>query len=338
VITNVPFSVLVADDDDVSRKRLESVLRKHHYTVVSARDGQEAWDALEQPDAPRLTILDWMMPGMDGAEICRRLRATKREPYTYVMLLTGKDAKADLVEGLESGADDYLTKPFNTQELEVRLRAGRRIVELQRELITAREEMRYLAMHDRLTTLYNRTAMDEVLTREVGRSLRSGAPLSVAMIDLDFFKKVNDTFGHAGGDAVLQQAAQRFKHAARVYDVVGRFGGEEFCAVFPACDAEGASVVAERFRAALEASPVMFGKHSIPVTCSVGVCTALVGHEFDARALLVSADRGLYDAKHSGRNRVVSTKVDVSSDAVTSPPQSDSMRPLSNEMSLALSV
>lgn len=316
-----PFRVLVADDDDISRKRLEAVLRKRGYAVVSARDGREAWDALLERDAPRLAILDWMMPHLDGAEICRKLRADKREPYVYVMLLTGKDAKGDLIAGLESGADDYVTKPFDAQELEVRLRAGRRIVELQRELIEARDQMAFVAMHDRLTGVYNRAAMDDLLAREVGRCRRSGSPLTVAMIDLDFFKNVNDTHGHSGGDAVLQEAAVRFKGALRVYDAVGRFGGEEFLAVFPGCTLEDGLTVAERLRVSLGSSPIAFGEASIQVSCSIGVCAASSGHELDAAALLAAADKALYEAKRAGRDRVFAGSIHVSNDAATFRPK-----------------
>lgn len=318
--TGDAFRVLIADDDDISRKRLQSVLKKRGYDVVAAVDGQEAWNLLDADDAPRLAILDWMMPHLDGAEICRRLRAQKREPYTYVMLLTGKDAKEDLIAGLEAGADDYLAKPFYTQELEVRLRAGRRIVELQRELIAAREAMRFQAMHDRLTGVCNRGAMDEVLAREIARARRSGSPIAVAMVDLDFFKKVNDTHGHAAGDAVLKAAAARFCASLRAYDVLGRFGGEEFLAVFPGCAVESAVTVAERLRAALAATPVEIEGGAIACTCSVGVCAGALPHELDADALLAAADKALYEAKRAGRNRVVSGRVEVASAAATERP------------------
>ena len=320
------FPVLVADDDDISRKRLESVLHKRGYGVVSARDGREAWEALGRDGAPRLAILDWMMPHMDGAEICRRLRGENREPYVYVILLTGKDAKQDLILGLESGADDYLTKPFDAQELMVRLRTGRRIVELQDELISAREQMRFLAMHDRLTGVFNRAAIDDVLLREIARAQRGSTPVAVAMIDLDFFKKVNDTHGHTGGDAVLREAARRFKGALRVYDIIGRFGGEEFIAIFPNCDLDGGVAAAERLRCELAKTPIRFGDAEINVTCSLGVASGRASHELDASALVATADAALYDAKGSGRDRVVAGKLSIP-EAETCRPRSASEAP-----------
>ena len=297
--------VLVADDDLISRKRLESLLRKRGYEVTSATDGLEALAVLEAIDSPSIAILDWMMPGFDGPEICRKLRTANREPYVYVILVTGKDSKDDLIAGLDAGADDYLTKPFHAQELEVRLRSGARIVELQCELISTRERLRYQASHDILTGVFNRAALTESLDRELARSRRAGDPLSVLMVDLDFFKRVNDTCGHAAGDAVLREACVRFKGALRAYDILGRFGGEEFVVVLPSCEAEGALRSAERLRAALADSPMRVGEHTVAVTCSVGVGVGSRPREVDAAGLLASADAAVYEAKRLGRDRVV---------------------------------
>ncbi len=296
--------MLVADDDVISRKRLESLLKKRGYEVTSARDGLEALAVLEGIDSPSIAILDWMMPGVDGPEICRKLRKANREPYVYVILVTGKDSKDDLIAGLDAGADDYLTKPFHAQELEVRLRSGARIVELQCELISTRERLRYQASHDILTGVFNRAALTEALDRELSRSRRDGEPVSVLMLDLDFFKRVNDTCGHAAGDAVLREACARFKSALRAYDILGRFGGEEFVVVLPSCEADGALRSAERLRAALGDAPIRAGEHTLPVTCSIGVGVALRPREADAASLLASADAAVYEAKRLGRNRV----------------------------------
>src|ERR1700694_2306180 len=200
------MKILAAEDNPVFQSMLRSMLTKWGYEVILAADGTQAWSALQEDCPPRLAILDWMMPGLDGVEVCRRLRAANREPYIYVLLLTARTDSQDLVEGLDAGADDYLTKPFNATELRARLRAGRRIVELQEDLLMAREALRQQATHDGLTGLLNRHAMMEVLQTKLARSQRGSQPLSILMVDLDHFKRVNDEFGHLDGDAVLREA------------------------------------------------------------------------------------------------------------------------------------
>ena len=294
--------ILVAEDEPVSRLRLKAQLVKWGYDVVLAKDGAEAWAILGRDDAPRLAILDWMMPGMDGPEVCARIREKAAEPYVYVLLLTGKGEKDDVVAGLDAGADDYLTKPFDARELEVRLRAGCRIVTLQAELVTAREALRFEATHDVLTSAYNRAAAMKTLAREVARSNRSSEPLAVAMIDVDHFKRVNDTLGHQGGDEVLREIVRRLEGAIRPYDTLGRYGGEELIAILPGCDARAAASAAERLRARVGHAPVVFDGATIEVTCSIGVA---VGQGCgDGTDLVAAADAALYAAKRAGRNRV----------------------------------
>jgi diguanylate cyclase (GGDEF)-like protein len=243
-----------------------------------------------------------MMPGMDGVEICQRVRSSNREPYVYILLLTARTEAQDLIEGMEAGADDYLTKPFNAQELRVRLRAGTRILNLQEELVRTREALRLQATHDGLTGLYNRTTIMDKLDDELSRSQRSGLPVSVVMLDIDRFKQINDTRGHLVGDAVLREAAQRLKTAARRYDAVGRYGGEEFLVVLPGCDAVAAEAQAERLREAIGGTPFNCTGQSIPLTVSLGVaCTLHCAPE----VLLREADDALYEAKGGGRNRTV---------------------------------
>src|SRR5579872_1460670 len=191
------MKILIAEDNPSFRQVLANMLQKWGYDVVTVGDGIEALKSLQIDNPPRLAILDWMMPGLDGPEVCRRLRERKREPYIYTLLLTAKDTPQELVEGMESGADDYLRKPVNSQELRVRIRAGRRIIDLQQELVEARESLRQLATHDPLTQLWNRSAMFDILARELKRAKRESSPLSIIMADLDGFKKINDTLGHA---------------------------------------------------------------------------------------------------------------------------------------------
>ena len=276
---------------------LRGLLTKWGYEAVIARDGTEAWDVLQSENAPRLAILDWMMPGIDGVEICQRIRAARREPYVYIVLLTARTDSKDLVEGMEAGADDYLTKPFNAHELRVRLRAGSRILELQEQLVHAREALRVQATHDGLTGLLNRSAIMDALRNELSRAGREAQPLAVLMADVDRFKSVNDSHGHLVGDKVLHEAAQRMKGAVRRYDAVGRYGGEEFLIVLPGCDGESALLQAERVRESFTAASFDTGASAIEVTCSIGVSFRPLPVVSDAESLIREADEALYRAK-----------------------------------------
>jgi diguanylate cyclase (GGDEF)-like protein len=296
--------VLIAEDEPVSRQLLARMLTKCGYEVVAASDGAEAWRILNASDAPRLAILDWMMPEMTGPEVCRKLRELKREPYTYILLLTARTDKQDVVEGMDSGADDYVTKPFDTKELQVRLRAGRRILDLQAELMEAREALRDQATHDPLTRLWNRYALLDNLNREQSRAGREGTPLAVIMVDLDHFKQVNDTHGHLAGDAVLREAAHRMQAAVRTYDHVGRYGGEEFLIVLPGTCGANALQLAERMRLAIACEPVAAGGAAIGVTASFGVTATERAAGGNPETLIRLADEALYRAKERGRNRV----------------------------------
>ena len=297
-----PMRVLAAEDNPVFQSMLKSMLTKWGYKAVIARSGTEAWRILEAEDAPRLAVLDWMMPGMDGVEICRRIRSANREPYIYILLLTARTESQDLIEGMDAGADDYLTKPFNAHELRVRLHAGRRILDLQTELLRTREALREQATHDGLTGLLNRTSILEELDEELARSARNGSAVSVLMVDLDRFKSINDTHGHLAGDAVLREAARRLKTAARRYDSVGRYGGEEFLVVLPGCDFEDACAQAERLRDSIAAAPFLAPSQLLNVTASLGVACS---RDCPPEVLVRGADDALYQAKAAGRNRVV---------------------------------
>jgi two-component system cell cycle response regulator len=298
------LKALIAEDNPGFRQILERMLTKWGYDVVAADTGLKAWEMLQAPDPPRLAILDWMMPGLDGVEVCRRVRELAREPYIYILLLTARDSAEELVEGMEAGADDYLRKPVNSHELRVRLRAGRRILDLQEELVHAREILRRQATRDPLTQLWNREAMFDILGRELKRARRESGAVSIVMADLDDFKSVNDRLGHAAGDAVLQEAARRMGLCVRPYDSPCRYGGEEFLIVLPGCDLEGATMRAEEIRSAMAGTPFQVPEGVLSVTCSLGV-TALTGDAgFDEVALLHEADEALYAAKRNGRNRV----------------------------------
>jgi len=294
--------VLLAEDELVSSRKLVSMVRSWGYETLLVNDGTKAWDVLQQPDTPRLAVLDWMMPGLDGPEVCRRLRQ-REEPYVYVLLLTSRGEKEDVVVGLDAGADDYVTKPYSPLELRHRLNAGRRIIELQERVEAQKDEIRALARKDALTNLLNRGAILEVLASELARARRERTPLSVIMADVDHFKRVNDTHGHLAGDAVLREIARRMGEQLRPYDAVGRYGGEEFLVVLPGCTDEEALEVAERLRERAADEPVVFEGASIPVTISLGVAPQERVLSEAPEPVIAAADTALYGAKRSGRNR-----------------------------------
>jgi two-component system, cell cycle response regulator len=298
------MKVLIADDEAVSRRLLESLLERWGYEVQIAKDGSEASRIMLSPDSPKLAILDWLMPGVDGIQLCREIRRSKPEPYTYILLLTGKRNKNDVIRGLEAGADDYITKPFDSAELKVRLRTGKRILYLQDQLISAREALRDRAMHDQLTRLWNRAAILDILADELNRARRESARLGILMIDLDNFKRVNDTYGHPVGDEVLRKAAQVMRESVRRYDSVGRYGGEEFLVVLPGCDLSNTASHAERLRAAVNKIIVDTTGDPIVPSISVGVSVSEPNTTHDAFDLIHAADDALYRAKRNGRNRV----------------------------------
>jgi diguanylate cyclase (GGDEF)-like protein len=296
--------VLIADDSLISRRLLEAALAQWGYEVVSASDGLQAWEILRRDDAPRLAILDWMMPGLSGPELCRRVRQLNSQRYTYILLVTSRAEKQDVIEGMEAGADDYITKPFDQMELKVRLASGRRVVALQDQLLEAQETLREQATRDALTKIWNRRTILEILEREIDRAQREMSPLSLAMGDLDHFKQINDTFGHLAGDAVLCEAVRRMKASIRSYDSLGRFGGEEFLFTLPGCEASAAVRLAERIRQEIASRPIEWQGRAIQVTASFGVTSLPLSQRSTAEALLRLADEALYQAKQQGRNRV----------------------------------
>jgi diguanylate cyclase (GGDEF)-like protein len=260
--------------------------------------------ALRQPDAPQLALLDWVMPGRNGIEVCRAIRQEEGRPYTYLILVTGRSGKTPMLDGLEAGADDYLVKPVDTHELRARLNTAKRILDLQERLLATQYQLREQATRDSLTGLWNRPMIFETLARELTRSQREHRPLAVIMADVDHFKDVNDTHGHLVGDTVLHQTAERLLAALRPYDTVGRYGGEEFLIVLPGCCGGSALALAERLRQSVACAPLAAGATSLRVTLSLGVAA------WDGASavpdLLRNADAALYRAKRGGRNRVES--------------------------------
>ncbi|MHC4295555.1 MAG: GGDEF domain-containing response regulator [Planctomycetota bacterium] len=298
--------VLIAEDDPISRRVLEATLKKWGHEVQVACDGAEAWEMFQDADVPKLGIIDWMMPGIDGVELCKRVRkiAGKDRSYIYLILLTAKGQSSDVVEGLEAGADDYITKPFDNSELKARLQAAKRVLDLEDELLTAQETLRYQATHDSLTGIWTRAAIFEILEKELDRSEREDKPVGVAVVDIDRFKSVNDTYGHDAGDLVLRQTAKILVSKMRKYDAIGRIGGEEFLIVLPGCPLETIATRAEELRSAFANTEIPVSGGTVSLTLCMGVTTSRELSTVDPETLVQAADAAMYEAKRSGRNRV----------------------------------
>ena len=298
------MKILIADDDPLTLHMVVHRLRQWGHEVISCTDGEAAWNMLEGGVIPDVVILDWMMPGINGPELCQKIRARTDYLYVYIVLLTGRKNSEDLIVGLDAGADDYLTKPFHLGELEARLRAGKRVVDLQNELIGARETLRIQAMQDSLTQLLNHGAILDSLLSEINRAHRADQPLSLILADLDKFKDVNDSYGHVVGDQVLVEVARRMRNCLRSYDAIGRYGGEEFLIVLPDSDESQALQLAERVRLAVSSEPFQLRQVDLTVTLSQGVVTWMTPKSVPIEPLIQAADRALYFVKNNGRNGV----------------------------------
>lgn len=296
------MKILIADDEPISLRMLQKTLERAGYEVTAVRDGRKAAEELSRPDGPRLALLDWVMPQLDGLAVCRTVRRKRSQRHVYLVLLTSKSSKEDIVEGLESGADDYLIKPFDPGELNARLHTGLRILELEDNLLEAREDMRYKATHDSLTSLLNRGTILELLVGELNRKQRDKGSIGIVLGDLDHFKLVNDTYGHIVGDEVLREVARRLLGSVRSYDFVGRYGGEEFLLVLNNCAVEKALDRGEEIRKAIGASPIRTTHGPIPITLSLGVSTSLPSDTRPLEEILCEVDGALYAAKSAGRN------------------------------------
>jgi len=295
--------ILIAEDDLTSRKVLAAVLKKGGHDVIETVNGLEAWKILQQADAPSLVILDWMMPEMDGLEVIRQVRARPVQKPPYLIMLTTRDEKADIIAGLDAGANDYLAKPFDTGELRARVAVGRRMVELQDALIESREILFHQATHDPLTGLLNRRAILDQLNRELARAGRRQEGLAVGMCDIDLFKKINDTYGHHTGDDVLCRLAMILGESLRTYDSVGRLGGEEFLLITPIEAGVDAIGLYDRIRKRIAENTIATQSGEIAITVSIGIAT--IGEATTVDRILDMADRALYQAKDEGRNRVI---------------------------------
>jgi diguanylate cyclase (GGDEF)-like protein len=299
---------LIVDDDRVTAAIVVRALHRWGIETTVAHDGMEAWARLSAGPPPQLVIADWMMPGIDGIELCQRIRRVPALASIYVLLLTGRSARGDLVAGLDAGADDYMTKPIDPEELRARVQVGVRVATLQRrlaeqvaELEATRDHLARLASTDALTDVYSRRAWLEIAAAEFSRSRRHDRPLGLLLLDLDFFKRVNDTFGHSVGDRLLQTFAAMLRVECRISDAIGRIGGEEFAILLPETSIDAAQCMAERLSAACRAIAVKTAAGTVSCTCSIGV-SEMIGADMTIEDMMRRGDAALYAAKASGRD------------------------------------
>lgn len=290
------MKILIAEDQPTAAIFLSHTLEQMGHHVVVASDGEKAWRMLREGDAP-LLISDWVMPNLDGPELCRRIRAAGGERYIYIILLTSRDQRDDKLKGLRAGADDFLIKPPDPDELAVRLEIAERILAVHDRLARQNSRLAELATIDELTGTKNRRRFREDLDLLFTQAIRLRSPLSLIMLDIDHFKRFNDTFGHPAGDEVLHRVGSILNTAVRAHDVVARYGGEEFVVLLPTTEADEALEVAERLRIAISTRTWLHRQ----VTASLGVATKLPDVS-SAAILLNQADQALYQSKERGRN------------------------------------
>ena len=295
--------ILIAEDDFTSRAMLSAVLQKAGHEVVAAVDGDDAWQILQQEGSPSLLILDLVMPKMDGLEVIEKVRASKKKIPPYIIMLTSKGEKSDIIQGLDAGADDYLTKPFDVGELRARVEVGRRLLGMQKELIESRELLAHQATHDPMTDLLNRRAVMDSLQATLLKAQHNQANIAVGMIDIDHFKQINDTYGHQVGDDVLVGLAQRLKQATFVPDHVSRFGGEEFLVFFPVKTKDEVESLFSQLFSQVSGISLATRKGLVRITVSIGIALSQQNSSLDE--LIGFADKALYDAKETGRNKMV---------------------------------
>ena len=308
------MKILIAEDDLTSRSILKAVLTKWGYDPVVTVDGDEAWKAMRKPDSPDVAVLDWEMPGQSGLEVCRKVRTLDAPNPPYIIILTAKNNKGDIVEGLEAGANDFITKPYDKDELLARIRVGQRMVALQSALVKAKDALAHEATHDPLTGTLNRRAILDNLNRELARAKREKLELCVGLCDIDFFKHVNDDYGHQVGDDVLNGFVKAIENTIRPYDFLGRYGGEEFLIVITESTRTAREGIFERVREEIADHKIITRSGEVDITVSIGVSSSK-GDE-NADEMLAAADEALYKAKDNGRNQVVFADQMVSEGAV----------------------
>ncbi len=317
------LKVLLAEDNVFLRKETCSLLTKNGFHVIEAKNGKEAWEKFkENYDEIGVVVLDWVMPEMDGLEVCRLIRSTNIGHYTYIIFLSGVEDREKIAKCLEVGADDYIMKPIHQKEFLARIKAGLRIIALEKLLMEANEKLERLATIDELTGVFNRRALFNELKKSAHFAIRAKKKFYIVMIDIDHFKKINDTYGHQVGDLVLKELAQRLRSELRPYDIIGRYGGEEFLVAFVNKQEREAAEIGERLRQAVKTNPFQIDEElSITVTISAGIAIfdpaqcnieGTISEEDlmqELSKVIERADKALYEAKVKGRDRIVMSKI-----------------------------
>ena len=291
------MKILIVEDSYIERRKVGAYLTDWGLEYVAVGSGTEAVKLLEANDPPDMALLDWMLPGLDGIDVLRRIRKLTQGNYIYTVMLTAKSEKRDRQKAMDAGADDYLSKPVDATELRSRVMVGKRIVELQKSL-------RFAATHDFLTDLLNRAEILAALEREFSRGGREDKPATIILADIDDFKRVNDTLGHAAGDEVLKEVARRLKVDLRPYDLVGRYGGEEFLLILPGCSLAVGARRADEIRTLVCKDPIVTEFGTVSAAVSMGVTATVATRDCSVSEFLREADVSLYEAKKKGRNRV----------------------------------
>lgn len=299
------MKILIAEDELISRRLLQKTLEEWGHEVLSSENGNEAWDVFQKENV-KLVIADWMMPEMDGIELCRAIRTSESSGYVYFILLTGKDKKVDIVNGLDAGADDYVTKPFERDELKVRLRAGERIINLEKELTEKNKILEELSLMDPLMGIGNRRSFYNTIEKMHDRAVRYGQGYGIIMCDVDFFKTYNDTYGHLLGDQVLKSVAKSVRLSCRTSDEIFRYGGEEIIVLLPGQDCDSTTLVAKRVREGIEKLNIEHkGSKNEILTISCGAAAFTDSDKMGKwEEVIDRADKALYKAKENGRNQV----------------------------------
>ena len=292
------LKILIAEDDVISCRALEKNIQDWGYSTVVTKNGRDAWEIIKKGDI-RLAILDWNMPKMNGIELCNKIRTDhqqEKSKYIYVILLTARDLQEDIITGLSAGADDYMTKPCSYLELKVRIQNGERIISLEDNRLE-------MANTDGLTQIWNHSKIVDLLEEELERNHRDGKSLAVIMIDIDHFKKVNDNYGHVMGDKVLVELAAHLRKSLRLYDKVGRYGGDEFMIILPGCDEKNAAKIGDRIRKSVNELSFEGDLSSPTISISIGIAVSDEGCREAAEDLMKRSDKALYLTKKRGRNR-----------------------------------
>ncbi len=295
-------SALIVEDDKETRELIHEFIKDIFIKVYKTKSAEEAQILLKSDETIQLILLDWNLPGLSGIEFSKILRETTDNRYIYILMITGEQSSDSMILAYEKGVDDYIVKPFQFSELKAKLKSAQRIIEMENKLRKKYKEAHYKSIYDSLTNVFNRAEIFEKLNVEYVRHTRNKLIFGIILIDIDYFKKINDTFGHQYGDYVLKKTAEIIKNRCRSYDYIGRYGGEEFLIICPETDKNSLYSIANRIREAVMEYDFEYKNVKSNITISAGIATSDETHSFDS--MLELADKRLYNSKSSGRNKI----------------------------------